>query len=125
MIDRTNSKVVTFNHPFLLKGIDRIVPPGAYRVLTDEELIECLSFPVYRRLFRGGIWSKTRLAGVRAHDATTSKISDAQLFYGRQHGLSVEEAMIVNGFVKDVPQHLPMEFAVEAQISISLEGSVG
>jgi hypothetical protein len=50
MITRTNSKVVTFNHPFLLKGIDRLVPAGAYRVLTDEELIECLSFPVYRRL---------------------------------------------------------------------------
>jgi Fe-S cluster assembly protein SufB len=63
------------------------------------------------------------------HEATTSKISDAQLFYCRQRGLSAEEAvaLIVNGFVKDVLQHLPMEFAVEAQklISISLEGSVG
>jgi Fe-S cluster assembly protein SufB len=63
------------------------------------------------------------------HEATTSKISDAQLFYCRQRGLSAEEAvaLIVNGFVKDVLQQLPMEFAVEAQklISISLEGSVG
>jgi Fe-S cluster assembly protein SufB len=63
------------------------------------------------------------------HEATTSKISDAQLFYCRQRGLSQEEAvaLIVNGFVKDVLQQLPMEFAVEAQklISISLEGSVG
>jgi Fe-S cluster assembly protein SufB len=63
------------------------------------------------------------------HEATTSKISDAQLFYCRQRGLSDEEAvaLIVNGFVKDVLQQLPMEFAVEAQklISISLEGSVG
>jgi Fe-S cluster assembly protein SufB len=63
------------------------------------------------------------------HEATTSKISDAQLFYCMQRGLSEEEAvaLIVNGFVKDVLQHLPMEFAVEAQklISISLEGSVG
>jgi hypothetical protein len=50
MIARTNSKVVTFSHPFLLKGIDRIMPAGDYRVLTDEELIEGLSFPVYRRL---------------------------------------------------------------------------
>jgi hypothetical protein len=50
MTTRTNSKVVTFNHPFLLKGIDRIVPAGAYQVLTGEELIECSSFPVYRRL---------------------------------------------------------------------------
>ena len=63
------------------------------------------------------------------HEATTSKISDAQLFYCMQRGLSAEEAvaLIVNGFVKDVLQQLPMEFAVEAQklISISLEGSVG
>ncbi|MFC0283411.1 Fe-S cluster assembly protein SufB [Camelimonas abortus] len=63
------------------------------------------------------------------HEATTSKISDEQLFYCMQRGLSDEEAvaLIVNGFVKDVLQHLPMEFAVEAQklISISLEGSVG
>ncbi len=63
------------------------------------------------------------------HEATTSKISEDQLFYCMQRGLSAEEAtaLIVNGFVKDVLQQLPMEFAVEAQklISISLEGSVG
>jgi Fe-S cluster assembly protein SufB len=63
------------------------------------------------------------------HEATTSKISDDQLFYCLQRGLNEEEAVavIVNGFVRDVLQHLPMEFAVEAQklISVSLEGSVG
>ncbi len=63
------------------------------------------------------------------HEATTSKISEDQLFYCMQRGLDEEEAvaLIVNGFVKDVLQQLPMEFAVEAQklISISLEGSVG
>ena len=63
------------------------------------------------------------------HEATTSKISEDQLFYCMQRGLSAEEAtaLIVNGFVRDVLQQLPMEFAVEAQklISISLEGSVG
>ena len=63
------------------------------------------------------------------HEATTSKISDETLFYCRQRGLSAEEAtaLVVNGFVKDVLQQLPMEFAVEAQklISVSLEGSVG
>jgi Fe-S cluster assembly protein SufB len=68
-------------------------------------------------------------SAVFEHEATTSKISDAQLFYCMQRGLSGEEAvaLIVNGFVKDVLQQLPMEFAVEAQklISISLEGSVG
>src|SRR5207247_1903145 len=63
------------------------------------------------------------------HEATTSKISEDVLFYCIQRGLSQEEAvgLVVNGFVKDVLQQLPMEFAVEAQklISISLEGSVG
>ena len=63
------------------------------------------------------------------HEATTSKISEDQMFYCVSRGLSEEEAvaLIVNGFVKDVLQQLPMEFAVEAQklIGISLEGSVG
>ena len=63
------------------------------------------------------------------HEATTSKISDDQLFYAMQRGLDEEEAvaLIVNGFAKDVLKELPMEFAVEAQklLAISLEGSVG
>ncbi len=68
-------------------------------------------------------------SAVFEHEATTSKISEDQLFYCMQRGLGAEEAtaLIVNGFVKDVLQKLPMEFAVEAQklIAISLEGSVG
>ena len=63
------------------------------------------------------------------HEATTSKISEEQLFYCLARGIPQEEAiaLIVNGFVKDVIQHLPMEFAIESQklIAISLEGSVG
>ncbi len=63
------------------------------------------------------------------HEATTSKVSEEQLFYCQQRGLSEEESMalIVNGFCKEVLQKLPMEFAVEAQklVGISLEGSVG
>jgi Fe-S cluster assembly protein SufB len=63
------------------------------------------------------------------HEATTSKISEEQLFYARQRGVSEEEAvsLIVNGFCREVLQQLPMEFAVEAQklVAISLEGSVG
>jgi Fe-S cluster assembly protein SufB len=63
------------------------------------------------------------------HEATTSKISDDKLFYCKQRGLSAEEAiaLIVNGFVREVLQHLPMEFMAETQklIGISLEGSVG
>ncbi len=63
------------------------------------------------------------------HEATTTRLSEDQLFYAMQRGLTQEEAvqLLVNGFVKDVLQELPMEFAVEAQklIGISLEGSVG
>ena len=63
------------------------------------------------------------------HEATTTRLSDAQLFYCQQRGLNAEEAvaLLVNGFVRDVLQQLPMEFAVEAQklVAVSLEGSVG
>ncbi len=68
-------------------------------------------------------------SAVLEHEATTSKLSEEQLFYCRQRGLSEEDAvaLLVNGFCRDVLQQLPMEFAVEAQklVSISLEGSVG
>ena len=63
------------------------------------------------------------------HEATTSRISEDQMFYCRQRGLDEEEtvSLIVNGFCREVMKELPMEFAVEAQklIGISLEGSVG
>lgn len=63
------------------------------------------------------------------HEATTSKISDEQLFYCQQRGIDSENAigLIVNGYAREVLRHLPMEFAVEAQklLAISLEGSVG
>jgi Fe-S cluster assembly protein SufB len=63
------------------------------------------------------------------HEASVSKISDAQLFYCKQRGISAEDAvsMIVSGFCKQVFRELPMEFAVEAQklLGVSLEGSVG
>ncbi len=68
-------------------------------------------------------------SAVVEHEATTSKISDDQLFYCNQRGLGTEEAvgLIVNGYAKEVLSKLPMEFAVEAQklLAISLEGSVG
>ena len=74
------------------------------------------------------IESKNKSANLE-HEATTSKISEDQMFYCQQRGLGEEEAvaLIVNGFAKEVMQHLPMEFAVEAQklVGISLEGSVG
>jgi Fe-S cluster assembly protein SufB len=63
------------------------------------------------------------------HEATTSKISEEQLFYLQQRGISQEDAisLIINGFCKDVFIHLPMEFAVEATrlLGLKLEGSVG
>jgi Fe-S cluster assembly protein SufB len=68
-------------------------------------------------------------SSVVEHEATTSKISDDQLFYCNQRGIDTEKAigLIVNGYAKEVLSKLPMEFAVEAQklLSISLEGSVG
>jgi Fe-S cluster assembly protein SufB len=74
------------------------------------------------------IESRNRTAKVE-HEATTSKISEDQLFYCRQRGLDEENAvaLVVNGFCREVLQQLPMEFAVEAQklVGISLEGSVG
>ena len=63
------------------------------------------------------------------HEASTSKVSDDQLFYCRQRGLTEEDAtaMIVNGFCREVFDELPMEYAVEAQalMRLSLEGTVG
>ena len=47
---RSHSETVVFSKPFLLKGVDRLLPAGDYRVVTDEELIEGISFPVYRRV---------------------------------------------------------------------------
>jgi len=68
-------------------------------------------------------------SAILEHEATTSRLSEDQLFYCQQRGLSEEEAvaLLVNGFCKEVLQKLPMEFAVEAQklVSVSLEGSVG
>ena len=68
-------------------------------------------------------------SAVIEHEATTSKISEEQLFYCNQRGIGTEEAigLIVNGYAKEVLNKLPMEFAVEAQklLSVTLEGSVG
>jgi hypothetical protein len=50
MATRTQRKTITFDRPFLLKSMDRVLPPGNYVVVTDEELVEGLSFPVYRRV---------------------------------------------------------------------------
>ena len=68
-------------------------------------------------------------SSVIEHEATTSKISEDQIFYCNQRGISTEDAvaLIVNGYAKEVMNKLPMEFAVEAQklLAVTLEGSVG
>ncbi len=50
MTIRSRHETVTFQHPFRIRGIDRLLPPGSYEVITDEEMIEGLSFPVFRRV---------------------------------------------------------------------------
>ena len=91
-----------------------------------------MRFFIDRRVMRSAYFShilklKIKLLQIE-HEATTSKISEDQLFYCRQRGIAEEDAvsMIVNGFCHEVFKELPMEFAVEAQklMEVSLEGSV-
>ena len=109
------------------RGLVRIMPTahGARNYTQCDSLLignQCgaHTFPA--------VESRNRNAQIE-HEATTSKISDDQLFYCRQRGLSEEDTvnMIVNGFCRDVFKKLPMEFAVEAQalLNVSLEGAVG
>ena len=90
------------------------------RFAVDRRQVRAHTFPV--------IESGNPTAVVE-HEATTSKISEEQLFYCNQRGLTTEDAvgLIVNGYAREVLNKLPMEFAVEAQklLAISLEGSVG
>jgi hypothetical protein len=50
MTTRSRRETVTFQHPFRIRGVDRLLPPGAYEIITDEEMIEGLSFPAFRRV---------------------------------------------------------------------------
>jgi hypothetical protein len=77
MIARSSSKDVVFNRPFLLKGVDRTLPAGAYRVVTDEELIEGISFPVYRRVATM-IFVRTATHGVSSIEMVTIDPLDLQ-----------------------------------------------
>ncbi len=69
MLTRSHSNTVVFNHPFELKGVDRALPPGNYRVVTDEELIQELSFPVYRRV------STTIFVPVKTYNASIEMVT--------------------------------------------------
>ena len=89
----------------------------------------CSTQPEELELIAPGVYMQRRNIEVVEHEATTSKISEDQLFYCNQRGINTEDAigLIVNGYAKEVINKLPMEFAVEAQklLSVSLEGSVG
>ena len=128
----TKSKIIS-------KGISAGFADNTYRGLVDisKNADNSRNFTQCDSLLMGNkcgahtvpyIKNKNSTANIE-HEATTSKISDEQLFYCNQRGLNQEEAvsLIVNGFCKEVLQQLPMEFAVEAQklVGISLEGSVG
>ncbi len=123
----------------IAKGISAGKSNSTYRGLVSvhRKAVDVRNFTQCDSLLIGGecgahtvpyIESKNPSA-VLEHEATTSRLSEDQLFYCRQRGLSEEEAvaLLVNGFCKEVLQELPMEFAVEAQklVSVSLEGSVG
>ena len=128
----TKSKIIS-------KGISAGFADNTYRGLVDvnRKATNARNYTQCDSLLIGNncgahtipyIKNKNSLANIE-HEATTSKISEEQLFYCNQRGLNQEEAvsLIVNGFCKEVLQQLPMEFAVEAQklVGISLEGSVG
>ena len=128
----TKSKIIS-------KGISAGFADNTYRGLVDifpkaekaRNFTQCDSLLMGNKCGAHTIpYIKNRNADSKIeHEATTSKISEDQLYYCQQRGLNSEDAisLIVNGFCKEVLQQLPMEFAVEAQklVSISLEGSVG
>src|SRR5258708_37589293 len=109
------------------RGLVRILPGAA----NARNHTQCDSLLIGDRCGAHTVpYIETRNRSARVeHEATTSKISEDQLFYCRQRGISTEDAvsLIVNGFCREVLQELPMEFAVEAQklVGLSLEGSVG
>ncbi|MEO0542658.1 MAG: Fe-S cluster assembly protein SufB [Pseudomonadota bacterium] len=129
---RTKSRIIS-------KGISAGRSQNTYRgrVSAHRKAIDARNFTQCDSLLIGNDCGAHTVPYIEAnnataqfeHEATTSKISEDQLFYCMQRGIPEEEAiaLIVNGFVKEVIQELPMEFAVEAQklIGISLEGSVG
>jgi len=129
---RTKSRIIS-------KGISAGKSDNTYRglVSVNKKAEKARNFTQCDSLLIGGdcgahtvpYVENRRMDAQLEHEATTTKLSDDQLFYVRQRGIGEEEAvaLLVNGFVRDVLQHLPMEFAVEAQslLKVSLEGSVG
>ena len=120
----TTSKIIS-------KGISAGFSNQTYRglVKVSKNADNARNYSQCDSLLIGSTCGSHTVPYILEHEATTSKISEEQLFYCLQRGLNEEEAigLIVNGFCKEVMQHLPMEFAIEATklINISLEGSVG
>lgn len=83
MFTRTRRNNVVFNHRFELKGVDRLLPPGSYQVVTDEELLEGLSFPVYHRVStmiivpaQSGHASSVEMIAIDPRDLETAQAQD-------------------------------------------------
>jgi hypothetical protein len=83
MFTRTRRNNIVFSHPFELKGVDRILPPGSYQIITDEELIEELSFPVYHRVStmiivpaQSGRGSSVEMVAIDPRDLEAAQVRD-------------------------------------------------
>jgi hypothetical protein len=83
MLTRTRRNHVVFRHPFGVKGVDQILPPGSYQIVTDEQLIEGLSFPVYRRVStmiivpaRSARGSSIEMVPIAPHDLAAAQARD-------------------------------------------------
>jgi hypothetical protein len=94
---RTQRTFAVFSHPFLLEGIDRILPPGSYEVVTDEELIDGLSFPVYRRV------STAMMVPALSHQASAVEM---QIINPRDLEAALERDAATNG-LPEVKATLP------------------
>jgi hypothetical protein len=76
MITRTRNTLAVFSHPFELKGVDRILPPGEYKVVTDKLLIQELSFPVYRRVSTMILVPVLEMVTIGPHDLQAAQDRD-------------------------------------------------
>jgi len=74
---RSRRETVYFKHPFQLRGVDRLLPAGAYEVVTDEEMIEGISFPCFRRVATGVTPNSTEMISISSIDLSDAKRIDA------------------------------------------------
>ncbi|MEH2511251.1 hypothetical protein V1291_002605 [Nitrobacteraceae bacterium AZCC 1564] len=79
MTTRTRREIVTFKHPARIKGVDRIIPAGSYEIVTDEEMIEGISYPVYRRVATLILLPSERGSSMEMISIGSIDLSDAQL----------------------------------------------